>query len=107
MTVSADYFSRFTPRGTIENTKLPPGARDNPAAPTFTAFIWPPSDIITALLAVGLTLTTFQESPNSEMYAGLGPAASHLPAVYLIEATRNVSHETLPVSPSHFVDKSR
>lgn len=103
LTVTADYFGRSTPRATIENTKLPTGARDNPDAPTFTAFVWPPSDIITALLAAGLALTTFQESPVSEMYSRLGPAASHLPAIYLIKATRNVSHET---SLSPFVDKS-
>ncbi|MFC6158011.1 class I SAM-dependent methyltransferase [Kribbella jiaozuonensis] len=95
LTVAADYFGRSTPRATIENTKLPTGARDNPDAPTFTAFVWPPSDIITALLAAGLTLSAFQESPVAEMYPALGPMATHLPAVYLIKATRNVSHETL------------
>ncbi|MER7246678.1 class I SAM-dependent methyltransferase [Kribbella sp. NPDC000426] len=98
LTVTADYFSRSTARATIENTKLPTGARDNPDAPAFTAFIWPSSDIITALLAAGLTLTTFQEFPNPEMYAGLGPAASLLPATYLVKATRDVSHETSPAS---------
>ncbi|NIK55473.1 class I SAM-dependent methyltransferase [Kribbella shirazensis] len=95
LTVTADYFARTTPRATIDNAKLPTGARDNSEAPTFTAFIWPPSDIITALLAASLTLTTFQESPVPEMYDGLGPTATWVPATYLIGATRNVSHETL------------
>jgi 2-polyprenyl-3-methyl-5-hydroxy-6-metoxy-1,4-benzoquinol methylase len=99
LTVTADYFGRSTPRATIENTKLPTGARDNPSAPRFTAFIWPPSDIITALLTAGLTLAAFRESPDAEMYAGLGPAAGLLPAIYLIKATRNVSHETLQQVP--------
>jgi 2-polyprenyl-3-methyl-5-hydroxy-6-metoxy-1,4-benzoquinol methylase len=99
LTVTADYFGRSTPRATIENTKLPTGARDNPSAPTFTAFVWPPSDIITALLSAGLTLTTFREFSNPEMYADLGGAASLLPATYLIKATRNVSHETLQQVP--------
>ncbi|HEY3560855.1 MAG TPA: class I SAM-dependent methyltransferase [Kribbella sp.] len=100
--VTADYFARTTPppRAAIDNAKLPVGARDNPAAPTtFVAFVWPPSDIITALLAAGLTLTAFQEAPVAEMYAGLGPTATYLPATYLIHATRNVSHETSPASP--------
>ncbi|TDW71384.1 class I SAM-dependent methyltransferase [Kribbella pratensis] len=99
LTVTADYFGRSTPHATIENTKLPTGARDNPDAPSFQAFIWPPSDIITALSAAGLTLARFQEFPNPEMYAGLGPTASLLPATYLIKATRNVSHETLQQVP--------
>lgn len=94
LTVTADYFACTTPRATIDNPKLPTGARDNPDAPSFAAFIWPPSDILTALLAAGLTLTTFQESPAPELYTGLGPAADHLPATYLIAATRDVSHET-------------
>ncbi|HET6739037.1 MAG TPA: class I SAM-dependent methyltransferase [Kribbella sp.] len=96
LSVSADYFARTTPLATVDNAKRPVGARDNPAAPTFAAFIWPPSDVITALLGAGLTLTRFQESPAVEMYEGLGPTAVQLPATYLIQATRNVSHETLP-----------
>ncbi|MFI5691484.1 class I SAM-dependent methyltransferase [Kribbella sp. NPDC051586] len=31
LAVTADYFSRSTPRATIENTKLPTGARDTPS----------------------------------------------------------------------------
>ncbi|WP_350279959.1 class I SAM-dependent methyltransferase [Kribbella sp. HUAS MG21] len=96
LTVTADYFARTTPRATIDNPKLPTGARDNPDAPTFTAFIWPPSDIVTALLSAGLTLTAFQESAVPEMYDGLGAASAHLPATYLIHAARDVSHETSP-----------
>lgn len=101
LTVTADYFGRTTPRATIDNAKLPTGARNNPAAPTFTAFIWPTSDIITALLAAGLHLAAFREFPVPDLYADLGPAASHLPATYLIKATRpaNVSHETSTASP--------
>jgi 2-polyprenyl-3-methyl-5-hydroxy-6-metoxy-1,4-benzoquinol methylase len=94
--VTADYFGRSTPRATIDNAKLPTGARDNPDAPVFTAFIWPPSDIITSLLSAGLYLAEFRESPAADMYPGLGAAAVHLPATYLIKATRNVSHETSP-----------
>jgi 2-polyprenyl-3-methyl-5-hydroxy-6-metoxy-1,4-benzoquinol methylase len=96
LTVTADYFGRSTPRAIIDNAKLPTGARDNPAAPTFTAFIWPPSDIITSLLSAGLRLATFRESPDEAMYPALGPAAAQLPATYLIQATRDVSHETFP-----------
>ncbi|MGZ0149846.1 class I SAM-dependent methyltransferase [Kribbella sp. WER1] len=94
--ITADYFGRTTPLAAVENSKRPTGARDNPDAPTFQAFIWPPSDVITALLKAGLTLTRFEEAPEPESYAGLGPKASALPATYRIVATRNVSHETLP-----------
>ena len=96
LTVTADYFGRSTPRATIDNAKLPTGARDNPAAPDFTAFIWPPSDIITSLLSAGLHLAEFREAPAADMYPELGPAAGDLPATYLIKATRDVSHETSP-----------
>ncbi|HZX01655.1 class I SAM-dependent methyltransferase [Kribbella sp.] len=97
--VIADYFGRSTPLAAVDNAKRPTGARDNPDAPAFKAFIWPPSDVITALLKAGLTLTSFQEAPDPDSYPGLDPAASALPATYLIVATRNVSHETLPESP--------
>lgn len=96
--VTADYFGRTVPLAAVENSKRPTGARDNPDAPTFQAFIWPPSDVITALLKAGLTLTRFEEAPDPESYPGLGTTASALPATYLIRATRNVSHETLPGS---------
>jgi hypothetical protein len=97
LSVTEDYFARSTPCARADNSKLPTGA--NSDAPDFTAYIWDPSDIITALLSAGLTLTAFHESPASEMYAGLGPAGGHLPATYLIKATRNVSHETLQQVP--------
>ncbi|MET7278577.1 methyltransferase domain-containing protein [Kribbella sp. NPDC005582] len=95
LTLTADYFSRTTPRPTIHNAKLPAGARDAPNPPTFTAYIWPPSDIITALLSAGLYLTHFTESPVPDIYAGL-TSPTHLPASYLIRATKNVSRGTTP-----------
>ncbi|MFF1818877.1 class I SAM-dependent methyltransferase [Kribbella sp. NPDC058245] len=79
VTVTTDYFGRTAPRSTIDNAKLPTGARDTPTPPPFTAFVWPPSDIITALLTAGLHLTHFAESPVADMYGGLGPSAAHLP----------------------------
>ncbi|WP_427887317.1 class I SAM-dependent methyltransferase [Kribbella sp. GL6] len=97
--VTANYFGRTNPLAAVENSKRPTGARDNPDAPTFQAFIWPPSDVITALLKAGLTLTRFSEAPDPESYPGLGPAASAIPATYLIQATRNVSRGTSPGSP--------
>jgi 2-polyprenyl-3-methyl-5-hydroxy-6-metoxy-1,4-benzoquinol methylase len=94
LTVTADYFGRSTPRATIDNAKLPTGARDSPVAPDFTAFVWPPSDIIMSFLAAGLRLTAFHEGGSADMYPGLGEVAAHLPATYLIKATRDVSCET-------------
>lgn len=81
MTVTADYFSCSTPTRHHREHKAPDRCPRRPRGSHVHRLHLAPSDIITALLAVGLTLTTFQESPNSEMYAGLGPAASHLPAV--------------------------
>ena len=89
------------PRNT-DNAKLPTGARDNPNAPTFSAFVWPVSDVIMSLLNAGLHLDHFSEAPSPEIYPGLGPTATQLPATYTLKAakpSRNVSHETSPQVP--------
>ncbi|GAA0575049.1 methyltransferase domain-containing protein [Kribbella sandramycini] len=97
--LTADYFGRTTPRAVIENSKLPTGARDTPEPPPFSAYIWPAADVITALLAAGLCLTHFSESPASHSYPALGDRAEWLPATYLVRAERDVSRGTSPRVP--------
>ncbi|WP_344211631.1 class I SAM-dependent methyltransferase [Kribbella sancticallisti] len=88
LTVTADYFGRTIPRPHIDDAKLPVGARGTDDPPPFTAFIWPTSDVVMALLTAGLRLDTFTESPAPDLYPTLGPTASHLPAYYVIKATK-------------------
>lgn len=98
LSVHGNYFSRTTPRTDIDNDKLPTGARDNPAAPEFSSFVWPTSDVVMSLLDAGLHLDTFFEAPEPDLYPGLSSAA-HLPAIYVIKATKpDVSHETSTAS---------
>ena len=86
--VKADYFGRTTPNATDDDAKRPIGAHHDRDVPPATSFVWPVSDVITAFLAAGLRLDAFQEFANPSMYAGLGPAASHVPAYYVVKAVR-------------------
>lgn len=88
LAVTGDYFGRTTPRPETDNAKLPTGARDTPTPPPFKAFVWPTSDVVMALLNAGLRLDSFTESPSPDIYSGLGAAAAHLPAYYVIKATK-------------------
>ncbi|MEV8377484.1 class I SAM-dependent methyltransferase [Kribbella sp. NPDC056861] len=89
LAVAGDYFGRATSRTDTDNTKRPIGARDTPTPPPFQAFVWPVSDVIMSFLQAGLTLTSFTEHPAPDSYPALGPAASHLPAYYVIKATKS------------------
>ena len=88
LAVVGDYFSRGRPVTQQDDAKRPAGARGESEAPAFTSFVWPVSDVVTALVNVGLRLDTFHEAPAEGLYAGLGDAASCLPAYYVIKATR-------------------
>jgi len=102
LAIAGDYFVLTTPPRDTDNAKLPSGARDNPNAPTFSAFVWPVSDVIMSLLNAGLHLDHFSEAPSPDIYPDLGPTAAQLPATYTIKATRpsrKVSHETSPQVP--------
>jgi SAM-dependent methyltransferase len=87
LAVAGDYFGRGTPHLNQDEAKRPEGARGNPNAPHFLPFVWPVSDVVTALLGAGLRLDTFVEAPEPTLYDGLGDAATHLPAYYVIKAT--------------------
>ncbi|MFI5710261.1 class I SAM-dependent methyltransferase [Kribbella sp. NPDC051620] len=88
LAVTGDYFGRTTPRAETDDAKLPTGARGTTAPPAFNAFVWPASDVVMALLNAGLRLDSFTESPAPDIYNGLGPAATRLPAYYVIKATK-------------------
>jgi hypothetical protein len=56
--------------------------------PEFAAFVWPVSDIVMALVRTGLRLDAYFEGPEPAIYAGLGDAAAHIPAYYVVKATK-------------------
>jgi 2-polyprenyl-3-methyl-5-hydroxy-6-metoxy-1,4-benzoquinol methylase len=89
LTVAGDYFGRTAPRADTDDAKRPVGARGNPERPPFAAFVWPISDVIMAFLRAGLRLDAFFEAPEEAMYDGLGTAGSHLPAYYVVKATKS------------------
>jgi SAM-dependent methyltransferase len=88
LAIKGDYFGRTTPRPEADDAKLPTGARGTSTPPPFSAFVWPTSDVVMALLNAGLRLDAFTESPAPDIYAGLGSTASQLPAFYVIKATK-------------------
>jgi 2-polyprenyl-3-methyl-5-hydroxy-6-metoxy-1,4-benzoquinol methylase len=101
LAVRGNYFSRTAPRTEIDNAKLPTGARDTPNAPEFSSFVWPTSDVVMSFLTAGLSLDAFIEAPDPNLFPNLTSAA-HLPATYVIKATKpeaDVSHETSTASP--------
>lgn len=81
----ADYFGRGQDRGgPADDSKRPVGwTPDTP----FTSFVWPVSDVVSAVLGAGFQLEVFREYPQPAMYRAL-PAdeATRLPAVYAIIA---------------------
>ncbi|WP_433161596.1 class I SAM-dependent methyltransferase [Kribbella sp. CA-247076] len=88
LAVAGDYFGRSTPRADTDDAKRPVGARGQTKPPPFSAFVWPASDVVMALINAGLQLTAFFEAPAPEIYDGLGVSASQLPAYYAIKATK-------------------
>jgi 2-polyprenyl-3-methyl-5-hydroxy-6-metoxy-1,4-benzoquinol methylase len=87
--VVGDYFGRGTPQAETDDAKRPVGARGDAQAPPFSAFVWPTSDVVMALIGAGLRLDAFFEAPAGEIYGGLGDAGSRLPAYYVIKATKS------------------
>ena len=88
LAVVGDYFGRGRPQTDHDDAKLPQGARGEPAAPRFSTFVWPVSDVVMALIRAGLRLDAFVEAPEPGLYAGLGQDAGALPAYYVIKATK-------------------
>jgi len=89
LSIAGDYFGRSTPRRETDDAKLPVGARGIASPPPLSAFVWPTSDVVMALLRAGLHLDAFSESPAADIYPGLGGTAAQLPAFYVIKATKS------------------
>ena len=89
LAVAGDYFGRNTPRDETDDAKRPVGAQGNAQSPPFSAFVWPTSDVVMALIGANLRLDAFFEAPAGEIYGGLGDAGSRLPAYYVIKATKS------------------
>jgi SAM-dependent methyltransferase len=88
LVVAGDYFGRSTAQTEPDDAKRPVGARGNDNAPKFSAFVWPVSDVVMAIVRAGLRLDTFFEGAEPDMYSGSGNVAANLPAYYVVKATR-------------------
>jgi len=84
--LAGDYFGR-TPRD-LQHTDVarrPAGATPDT---DLTSFVWPVSQVLSAVLGAGLTVRRFAEGAASEMYRGLDPDPTWLPAYYAITASK-------------------
>lgn len=96
LTVTSDYFGRGRPRDPPDDAKRPAGARGHADPPQFAAFVWPVSDVVMSLVRAGLRLEAFVEDAEPAIYPGLGGAARHIPARYVIKATKTDQPRTTP-----------
>jgi len=88
LSVSGDYFVPDR-AGYADPLKAPEitrtlGVPDLP----HKSFVWSIGNVIGAVLTAGLTLRSFQEFSESDMYPALGDTADRIPATYLLTATR-------------------
>ncbi len=84
--VTVDYFGRSQASTDVyDQAKRPSGSTSKTV---FSAFVWPVSDVVMSLSHAGLRIDEFIEMPDPDIYQGLGPAASRLPAVYFVKATK-------------------
>lgn len=86
--LTGDYFGRAPhDQKDADPAKRPVGW--TPAADaTMTSFVWPVSQVLTALMQAGLSIGTFTEGGLPGMYAGLDADPTWLPAYYVIIASR-------------------
>ncbi len=87
LTVRADYFENAGIPTTWDATKEPDGGRESDG-PVLRSFVRSLGSMVTALLNAGLRIDALEEHPDASNYAGLGPAAAAIPAVYYLKATR-------------------
>ena len=88
LSVSGDYFVPDR-AGYADPLKAPEitrtlGVPDLP----HKSFVWSIGNVIGAVLTAGLTLRSFQEFSEGDMYPALGDTADRIPATYLLTATR-------------------
>jgi SAM-dependent methyltransferase len=83
-----DYFGRTAPeRQRIDPAKWATGSTPGTE---LHAFVWPLSQVLSAVLRAGLVVTRFAEGSISSMYNGLQPDPTWLPAYYAILASKPV-----------------
>ncbi|WP_143465410.1 class I SAM-dependent methyltransferase [Kribbella sp. ALI-6-A] len=87
LTVSGDYFTAARD-GYADPAKAPQITRELDAQVQSRSYVWNLGALASALLSAGLTIRSLQEFPEADMYAGLGDQAAHIPATYLLTATR-------------------
>jgi len=84
--LAGDYFGRAPrPLRHADAAKRPVGWRPDVE---LTTFVWPVSEVVTALIQAGLRIDTFTESAVPEMYRGLDGDPTWLPASYAIIASK-------------------
>ncbi|GAA1131438.1 class I SAM-dependent methyltransferase [Kribbella jejuensis] len=88
LSISSDYFG--THRDGYTDPSKAPQVTQRIGTPTVPhrSYIWSLAAVATATLNAGLTLQSLQEFPEPDLYDGLGEQASHLPATYLLTASR-------------------
>jgi SAM-dependent methyltransferase len=86
--LAGDYFGR-EPRELrhADAAKRPVGWRPDVE---LTTFVWPVSQVVTALIQAGLRIDTFTESAVPDMYRGLDRDPTWLPASYAIIASKTL-----------------
>jgi hypothetical protein len=87
LTVSGDYFTAARD-GYADPAKAPQITRELGAQVQSRSYVWNLGALVSTLLSAGLTIRSLQEFPEADMYAGLGDQAAHIPATYLLTATR-------------------
>jgi SAM-dependent methyltransferase len=86
LVLAGDYFGR-TPRDMrhADPAKRPAGWTPDAE---LTSFVWPVSQVLSALLNAGLRIERFAEGASADMYQGLRPDPTWLPAYYVITAVK-------------------
>ncbi|WP_432948525.1 class I SAM-dependent methyltransferase [Kribbella sp. CA-253562] len=87
LTVSGDYFTAARD-GCVDPAKAPQITREFAAPVQSRSYVWGLGALVSAVLSAGLTIRSLQEFPETDMYAGLGDQAAHIPATYLLTASR-------------------
>jgi SAM-dependent methyltransferase len=83
-----DYFGRTAP----EMQRIDPAKWATGSTPDteLQSFVWPVSQVLSAVMSAGLVVKRFAEGSISSMYNGLKPDPTWLPAYYAIIASKPV-----------------
>lgn len=86
LTLDGDYFGR-APRE-LQQTDPAKGPTGSKPDTRLTSFVWPVSEVLTALIQAGLVVERFTEGAEPSMWRGLAADPSWLPAYYVIIASK-------------------